>query len=216
MAPYSARRSRAWPSESARWRWWCRRCRGLPRRCGRPSRSWRVPARVVTDADEKDEAFRTARAALTKSGTSTLELALAGVPMVAAYKVPLIEELAARLLLNVPSVILANLVARRKRGAGISAARLHAGAARRGAVAAAGRYAGTAPADSRRSPAWMPSWRSARPARATARRPWCSISRAAKANQHAKLPRLAPPSGMTCLGGRRIGVCHCRKPDSSL
>ena len=55
------------------------------------------------------EAFRTARAALTKSGTSTLELALAGVPMVAAYKVSLTEELAARLLVNVPSVILANL-----------------------------------------------------------------------------------------------------------
>jgi lipid-A-disaccharide synthase len=71
---------------------------------------WRVPARVISDAGEKDEAFRTARAALTKSGTSTLELALAGVPMVAAYKVSLIEELAARLLVDVPSVILANLV----------------------------------------------------------------------------------------------------------
>ncbi|MFZ0355097.1 MAG: lipid-A-disaccharide synthase [Pseudolabrys sp.] len=72
--------------------------------------SWAVPARVITDADEKIEAFRTARAALTKSGTSTLELAISGVPMVAAYRVPLIEELAARLLVNVPSVILANLV----------------------------------------------------------------------------------------------------------
>jgi lipid-A-disaccharide synthase len=72
--------------------------------------SWRVPARVVTDAGEKNEAFRTARAALTKSGTSTLELALAGVPMVAAYKVALIDELAARLFVNVPSAILANLV----------------------------------------------------------------------------------------------------------
>ena len=71
---------------------------------------WRVPARVTSDAGAKDEAFRTARAALTKSGTSTLELALAGVPMVAAYKVSLIEELAARLLVNVPSAILANLV----------------------------------------------------------------------------------------------------------
>lgn len=71
--------------------------------------SWGVSARVVTDAGEKREAFRTARAALTKSGTSTLELALAGVPMVAAYKVSLIEELAARILINVPSVILANL-----------------------------------------------------------------------------------------------------------
>ena len=55
--------------------------------------SWRVPARVVTEPDQKDAAFRNARAALTKSGTSTLELAVAGVPMAAAYKVPLLEEL---------------------------------------------------------------------------------------------------------------------------
>ena len=72
--------------------------------------SWRIPARVVTDPGEKDAAFRTARAALTKSGTSTLELAVAGVPMVAAYKVPLFEELIARVLIKVQSVILANLV----------------------------------------------------------------------------------------------------------
>jgi lipid-A-disaccharide synthase len=71
---------------------------------------WPVSARVITDPDEKHEAFRTARAALTKSGTSTLELALAGVPMVAAYKVTLIEEIPVRLLINVSSVILANLV----------------------------------------------------------------------------------------------------------
>jgi lipid-A-disaccharide synthase len=72
--------------------------------------AWRIPARVVTAPDEKDAAFRTARAAFAKSGTSTLELALAGIPMVAAYRVPLLEELLARLLVKVPSVILANLV----------------------------------------------------------------------------------------------------------
>jgi len=72
--------------------------------------TWRVPARVATDAAEKDAAFRSARAALTKSGTSTLELAVAGVPMVAAYKVPLFEELIARLLVKVDTAILANLV----------------------------------------------------------------------------------------------------------
>jgi len=71
---------------------------------------WRVPAKVVTDPAEKHAAFRRARAALTKSGTSTLELALAGIPMVAAYKVPLIEEAVARLLITAPSAILANLV----------------------------------------------------------------------------------------------------------
>ncbi len=72
--------------------------------------SWRIPARVSTDPNEKDAAFRTARAALTKSGTSTLELAVAGIPMVAAYKVPLFEEAVGRLLIKVQSVILANLV----------------------------------------------------------------------------------------------------------
>lgn len=71
--------------------------------------SWPVPARVVTDPAEKEAAFRIARAGLVKSGTSTLELAVAGIPMVAAYKVPLVEELIARALVTVPSVILANL-----------------------------------------------------------------------------------------------------------
>ncbi|HEY1309549.1 MAG TPA: lipid-A-disaccharide synthase [Pseudolabrys sp.] len=72
--------------------------------------AWRIPARVVVDAGEKHAAYRTARAALVKSGTSTLELALAGVPMVTAYKVPLFEEAVARVLLKVNTVILANLV----------------------------------------------------------------------------------------------------------
>ena len=72
--------------------------------------TWRFPARIVIDANEKHAAFRNARAALTKSGTSTLELALAGVPMAAAYKVPLVEEVIGRILITAPSVILANLV----------------------------------------------------------------------------------------------------------
>jgi lipid-A-disaccharide synthase len=72
--------------------------------------AWPLPARVVTEPADKLAAFRQARAALTKSGTSTLELALAGVPMVAAYKVSLLEELVGRLLIRVPSFILANLV----------------------------------------------------------------------------------------------------------
>ena len=72
--------------------------------------AWPIPARIATDPGEKHEAFRTARAALTKSGTSTLELALAGVPMVAAYKVSLVEEIVGRLLIHAPSAILANLV----------------------------------------------------------------------------------------------------------
>jgi lipid-A-disaccharide synthase len=72
--------------------------------------AWPIPARVTTDPDEKHEAFRTARAALTKSGTSTLELALAGVPMVAAYKVSLVEAIVGSILIHAPSAILANLI----------------------------------------------------------------------------------------------------------
>jgi lipid-A-disaccharide synthase len=48
---------------------------------------WPVQPRVVIGEQEKRSAFRIARAALAKSGTVTLELALSGVPMVTAYKV---------------------------------------------------------------------------------------------------------------------------------
>jgi lipid-A-disaccharide synthase len=82
----------------------------LAERVAAAVKSWPLPARVVADGAEKDAAFRNARAALTKSGTSTLELAVAGVPMVAAYKVSLVEELVGRLLITAPSAILANLV----------------------------------------------------------------------------------------------------------
>jgi lipid-A-disaccharide synthase len=71
---------------------------------------WSVPARVLSETDAKLAAFRQARAALAKSGTSTLELALARVPMAAAYKVPLIEEAVGRLLITTPSAILPNLI----------------------------------------------------------------------------------------------------------
>jgi lipid-A-disaccharide synthase len=72
--------------------------------------SWAVRPRVVVSPAEKWAAFRTARAALAKSGTVTLELALSGVPTVAAYKVSLLDEMIARAAINVPSIILANLV----------------------------------------------------------------------------------------------------------
>ena len=71
---------------------------------------WSKPPRIVVDAEEKQAAFRNARAALTKSGTVTLELAVAGVPMVTAYKVTAFEAPILRRLIRAPSVILANLV----------------------------------------------------------------------------------------------------------
>jgi lipid-A-disaccharide synthase len=72
--------------------------------------SWPVKPRIVTTEAEKYAAFRRARAALAASGTVTLELALAHVPMVAAYKVPSWEEMIVRLLTSVRSAILPNIV----------------------------------------------------------------------------------------------------------
>jgi len=72
--------------------------------------TWPMAPRVIADWQEKLRAFRIARAALAASGTVTLELALAGVPTVAAYRVAGWEAAIARRLIRVPSVILANLV----------------------------------------------------------------------------------------------------------
>jgi len=71
---------------------------------------WPIKPRVVVEQAEKLAAMRVARAALAKSGTTTLELAVAGIPMVAAYKVSAVEAVAVRRLVRVPSYILANLV----------------------------------------------------------------------------------------------------------
>ena len=55
------------------------------------------------------EAASAARAALAASGTVTLELALAGVPLVGAYKVSIVEE-QLKHLIKVPSILVPNLI----------------------------------------------------------------------------------------------------------
>ena len=72
--------------------------------------SWPVQPRIVVGEAEKRAAFRSARAALAKSGTVTLELALAGVPMVTAYRVTELEAFIARRVIQTSSIILANLI----------------------------------------------------------------------------------------------------------
>ena len=66
--------------------------------------------RIVVGEQEKKAAFRIAHAAFVKSGTATLELALAGVPMVAAYRAGAVEAWILRRAIQASSVILANLV----------------------------------------------------------------------------------------------------------
>lgn len=70
---------------------------------------WPLRPHLVEGESDKYKAFRLARAALAASGTVTLELAIAGTPMVVAYRVDAVASLL-RLLINVHSVVLANLV----------------------------------------------------------------------------------------------------------
>jgi lipid-A-disaccharide synthase len=73
-------------------------------------KDWPVQPRIVIGEAAKRAAFRSARAAFAKSGTVTLELALAQVPMVAAYKAGTVEAWIIRRAIRASSVILANLV----------------------------------------------------------------------------------------------------------
>jgi lipid-A-disaccharide synthase len=77
---------------------------------GQAVEDWKVGPRIVAGEQEKRAAFRLASAALAKSGTVTLELALADVPMVAAYRTGTAEAWILRRVIKSKSVILANLV----------------------------------------------------------------------------------------------------------
>lgn len=76
----------------------------------RATANWPIRPRITADSGEKRAAFRQARAALAASGTVTLELALSGIPTVAAYRVTAWEAWIARRLAEVPTAILTNLV----------------------------------------------------------------------------------------------------------
>ena len=75
--------------------------------------SWAVRPVIVTELADKHDAYAAAGAALTKSGTSTLELALAGVPMAVTYRVNPLTAAIARRLIRVPHVAMVNLLAER-------------------------------------------------------------------------------------------------------
>ena len=66
--------------------------------------------RIVTDPAVKRAAFRSAYAALAASGTVTLELALARIPMVGAYRLPNWEAIIAWFALKTRTILLANIV----------------------------------------------------------------------------------------------------------
>jgi lipid-A-disaccharide synthase len=74
------------------------------------TRSWMPRPVLVTEAQDKYDAFAASAAALTKSGTSTLELAMAGVPMVVTYRVNPLSATIAGWLVTVRYASLINLL----------------------------------------------------------------------------------------------------------
>lgn len=71
--------------------------------------AWRVRPTLLDGEEDKFCAFKLARAALAASGTVTLELGLAGTPMVVSYRVDAVAS-GLRFLVRAPHFALANLV----------------------------------------------------------------------------------------------------------
>jgi len=74
------------------------------------ARNWPVKPHLVSGRAEKFQAFRLCDAALAASGTVTLELALAGTPMVVGYKVDLWFAAILQYFISAPSAVLPNLI----------------------------------------------------------------------------------------------------------
>lgn len=76
--------------------------------------AWPAQPILVGENDDKYDGFAASAVALTKSGTATLELAMAGVPMLVAYRVNPLSAAIARRLVTVRYASLVNLLAERE------------------------------------------------------------------------------------------------------
>ena len=74
----------------------------------------KIPVTFISESSHHLAFMRHAHAALVASGTATLELGLAGCPMVVGYQVPKMLEHALRLLLKTPFVSLPNIILRER------------------------------------------------------------------------------------------------------
>lgn len=75
---------------------------------------WPVRPILAETLDAKHDAFAAAAAGLIKSGTSSLEMAVAGVPHLIAYKANPVTAMIVRRLVRVPFASLVNLLAERE------------------------------------------------------------------------------------------------------
>ena len=76
--------------------------------------SWGATVTVVEGKGEKYAAFAASNVALTASGMATLELALAGVPMIVCYRANPLTAVIARRVVKVPHVAMPNIIAERR------------------------------------------------------------------------------------------------------
>lgn len=77
-------------------------------------RAWPVPVHLVEGDREKYDAFAAADAALAASGTVTLELAMAGVPMVVGYRLNPMTYAYAKALVSVRHINMVNILLDRR------------------------------------------------------------------------------------------------------
>lgn len=78
-----------------------------------PENGWGDTITVITSPDDKRAAYALAKGALAASGTAALELALARVPMIIAYKVGTLSAAIVRLLIKTPYVCMVNILLKR-------------------------------------------------------------------------------------------------------
>ena len=76
--------------------------------------SWGASVTVIEGKAEKYAAFAASNVALTASGMATLELALAGVPMIVCYRANPLTAAIARRIVKVPHVAMPNIIAERR------------------------------------------------------------------------------------------------------
>ncbi len=82
----------------------------LPHLVDQIQKQFTLPATIVTTPSEKFAAYKESQAALAASGTVSLELAAAGVPMVIAYKINSLTHFLLRRLVKVKYACLVNIL----------------------------------------------------------------------------------------------------------
>lgn len=86
----------------------------VKRKVEQETTSWPVKPVIVTGEKERYDAFAASRAALSASGTVSLELSMAGVPHLIAYKVSSVSAWLVRRLIKIKYVNLVNILADEK------------------------------------------------------------------------------------------------------